>query len=188
MSNIADMSKDMQKVPPLTSEQMSFSKLRHLKYALLVFYCGLPVSLVSLLSMFILDENSPIAESLWVAFPIVGLFFVIMLSVIFIIKSPIYKRLMRVVDDLDEGEVYLQRMAYSFAYRVMFRMVLFVVPIVVVVNTVTNSSVFGLDMPQVDGGSILISAILTFIFTILGVILLPMVYFARNLKPVNEED
>jgi len=179
---------DAKYAPPLNSEHVTVEKLKKLKIALWIAYVGLPISLLGILSMFILDDNHPIAESVPVALTVIGGFFIAFGAFLYLAFNPIYRRLMNRVLELDEGELYLQHQAYAFSYGVIFKGCVFVTMPLVILTQVVNLGLLPVNFPQVDGAFIPLSCSLVIIMTFLLVIMLPMIYLAWNLKPVGEND
>lgn len=179
---------DERYAPPLNSEHVTLDNLKRLKAALWVAYTGLPLSLVSLLCMLILDDNHPIAENILLALIIIGVFFVALGAFVYVALSPIYRRLMNRILELDEGEMHLQHKAYSFAYGVIFKGAVFLIFPMIIMSQVMTLDWVPLSFPNVDGSFVLLSAGLSVIFMLLLIIILPMTYLVWNLKPVGEED
>lgn len=179
---------DERYAPPLNSEHVTLGKLKRLKAALWVAYAGLPLSLFGFLLMLILDDNHSVAENVPIALSIVVAFFVAIGAFVYVAFSPIYRRLMNRVLRLDEGEIYLQHQAYSFAYGVLFKVGALVMILSVITQFLFTSSWTSLNFPQIDGGGVFLASILTALFMMLLIMMLPMIYLVGNLKPVGEED
>ena len=179
---------DAKYAPPLTSEHVTVEKLKKLKVALWVAYVGGPVSLVVFLCMLILDDNHPIAESIPVALTFMAGFFFALGAFLYVALSPIYRRLMNRILELDEGEIHLQHKAYAFAYGVIFKGGLFLTLFCVLLVQVLNLNMIRFSFPDVNGGGILLASMLTIVFMFLIITMLPMIYLVWNLKPVGEED
>jgi len=179
---------DAKYAPPLTSGHVTVEKLKKLKIALWIAYVGLPVSLVGILSMFILDDNHPVAESVPIALTVIGGFFIAFAAFLYLAFNPIYRRLMNRVLELDEGELYLQHQAYAFSYGVIFKGCVLVMIPLIMLTQVVNLGLLPFEFPQVDGAFIPLSCSLVIIMTFLMIIMLPMIYLVFNLKPVGEED
>ena len=188
MSFIKPTKLDERYAPPLNSKHVTLSKLKKLKTALWVAYIGLPLSLVGFLCMLILDDNHPIAESIPVALSFILAFFIALGAFVYVAFSPIYRRLMNRILELDEGELYLQHQAYSFAYGVIFKGGLFLMLIGVIISQIFTLRLIPLNFPQINAGGVFLAAILTLVFLLLLVMMLPMIYLVWNLKPVGEDD
>lgn len=179
---------DERNAPPLNPEHVTLSKLKKLKTALWIAYTGLPLSLIGFLCMLILDDNHPIAESIPVALSFILTFVIALGAFVYVAFSPIYRRLMNRILELDEGELYLQHQAYSFAYGVIFKGGIFLMLACVLISQIFTLSLVPLKFPQINGGGAVLAAILTLIFLQVLIMMLPMIYLVWNLKPVGEED
>jgi len=179
---------DAKYAPPLSTEHVTVEKLKKLKAALWIAYVGLPVGLVSSLIMLILDDNHPIAESVPLALALISVCFIAFGAFVYVAISPIYRRLMNRILELDEGEKHLQHQACSFAYGLIFKGAVFLVLPIILITQLVTSELMPLRLPQVDGAFIPLASGASIIFMLLLIIMLPMIYLVWNLKPVGEED
>ena len=149
---------DAKYAPPLNAEHVTAEKLKKLKIALWIAYLGIPFAEICLLIMLILDDNHPIAENVPLALGIVSLFFIALGAFTFVAFSPIYRRLMNRILELDEGERHLQHQAYSFAYCVIFKSAVFLMLPIIIISQLVTTNLVSFTLAQVDGGFILLAS------------------------------
>ncbi len=179
--NIAAIEKNY---PPLEAHHVTPQKLARIRLYLILFYTLTPLGLISLIAMMSYDSLDGREIGVLPAFLAVLLIIVPMGFVLYVALNPIFKRLMKLNIELDEGEIDLQRRAYQYAYHKIFKLT----PLLVLPN-ILGVQMVNMFFPQgikIELSIVIIYFVLGFVLVLLAILMLPMVYLARHMQPIDD--